>query len=100
MLLGLVSGQAVRFGHFDYLKEDSDDEFKRENPADLLKPTQLIRSVTLADKLAAKDKLLDRKHQESYQKKNAPPVCQLQNACVHLMGCVARSLLNASGQVG
>lgn len=71
---GLFGSIWVRLGHFDYLKEDSDDEYKKGVPAEMLKSSQFIESVTLSDKIVCEEKLMIEKQQTTYRTKNAPPV--------------------------
>ena len=74
MVFGLDVSHSVRFGHFDYLKEDSDDEHKRLTPSEQLCTEQLIETVTLADKLACEKEVMDVKREERYRKNNSPHV--------------------------
>lgn len=71
-MFGLQPILNIRFGHFDYLKEDSDDEYKREDPTEIVDSSKFVKTVSLADKLAAEAELNKQRQQETYEKNNDP----------------------------
>ena len=85
---GLGSAQSLRLGHFDYLKEDMDDEYKKVYPHEELSASRWLKTVTLADKLAAQEQMLSDKRDRRYAKTNTPYVPQSPFTSVSHLGCL------------
>eukprot|EP00210_Caulerpa_lentillifera_P007702 g7353.t1 len=69
---GVFSGFFAPLSHFDYLREDQDDMYKKTDPKDIVNPRQIMVSSTLSDKLALEEEIKNRKNQESYVQGSKP----------------------------
>jgi len=66
----------IRLSHFDYLKEDQDDEFKRLKPQEQIaeRTEKFVESTCSEDRFACEDTLEEESRDKQFQEKHTPEV--------------------------